>query len=98
MEHVGGSSSPGKKEVVRSLKLWTPKPMLLFSTPDAPGVKETSFPEGVGSGFERIYGVHGTTNDFRFLWLRFATKSSVDAFDPGKSARRAQEEPNERER
>ena len=52
--------------------------------------------DGVGSGFERIYGVHGTTDDCRFLWPRFAPKSSVDAFDLGKSAKRAEEEPNER--
>ncbi len=88
----------GRIRVWKPLIQRTQEDRLFISTPDAPGVKDTRSPDGVGSGFERIYGVHGTTNDLRFLWRRFAPKSSVDAFDPEKSARNAQEEPNEVER
>ena len=71
-----------KKRSGRSNKSWTSKPMLLFSTPDAPGVEDRRFPDGFGPGSQRIYGVHGTSGDFQLLWRTFATHPSVDAFDP----------------
>ena len=70
--------------------------MLLFSTPDAPEVKDTRFPIGVGSGFERIYGVNEIPEDVRVSRRLFAPKSSVDGGDPEMSVRKAQQEPNER--
>ncbi len=61
-----------------------------ISTPDAPGVKDARFPEGAGSGSERIYGVYGIVKDFRVLGRIFSPNPSVDEKERPKSKERAE--------